>query len=405
MKMVAALSWRNIWRNPLRSLILIASVALGLWAGLFMVGFYQGMNEERLRSGIEEVSHLQMHAPGFKEDYRAALDIPAGDSLARALGARPGLAVAARSLAQGMLSTARVTAGVEIHGVDSAEEAGTSRLPEKVVAGAMFGNHYLRPALIGERLAHKRGLKLGSKIVLTFQDSAADLASGAFRVAGIYKTQDTRFDEGTVFVPRGQLNRLLGLNPAAAHEIAVTLRHPETLDSAAAGLGREFPALKVETWKQISPDLELMEASLSQTLLIFMGIILLGLAFGIVNTMLMAVLDRTRELGMLMALGMRRRRVFLMILSETVMLVLVGTPAGLALAWVSVAVLGRTGIDLGRWGEGLGAYGLAAMVYPTLPAGYYLKVVAMVSVTAMLSSIYPARKALRLKPAEAIRAV
>lgn len=404
MTLLLAVAWRNVWRNPFRSLILMGSVILGLWAGVFIIGFYQGMIEQRVRAGIEEVGHLQIHAPGFVPEYRASEAVPQGDSLARAIESR-GLGFAApRLLAQGMVSTARFSSGVEIRGVDSAAEAGVSRLPSKVESGTFFGDKYSHPVVIGRRLARKRGLGLGSKLVLTFPDSAGDLAAAAFRVAGLFSTADSRFDEGTVFVPRERLRTLLRLPPGEAHEIAVRLAAPAAVEHAADSLRSALPDIEVQTWRQIAPDLELESATLSQTLSVFMGIIMLGLAFGIVNTMLMAVLDRTREIGMLMALGMKRRYVFLMIELETVLLTAAGAPLGLGLAWATVAWLGHTGIDLGHWAEGLQSYGLATRVYPSLPAAYFGEVFAMVAITALIAAVYPARKALRLKPAEAVRA-
>jgi len=402
--MLLVLAWRNVWRNPLRSLVLIASVVVGLWAGLFVIAFYQGMSDQRLRGGIEEIAHIQIHASGFDEDDRASLVIPGGDSTALFVGAMRGVQATGRSLARGMLATARSSVGVEIRGVDPASEDPISRLENKIAEGGFFGTGYRHPVAIGRILANKQKLKPGSKLVLTFQDAGGNMVSGAFRVAGVYRTSDSRFDESTVFVPRAQLDALLGLDSTAIHEIALRLENPADLEAVASRLRSRFPSLQVRTWKQVSPDLELIASSFSQVLFIFMGIILLGLAFGIVNTMLMAVLERTREIGMLMALGMRRRQVFSMILGETVLMVLVGTPIGFGLAALTIACLGRTGIDLSRFGAGLGEYGMDTMVYPALSPLHYAQILGLVAATAVLAAVHPARQALKSTPADAIRA-
>ena len=401
--MLLVLAWRNVWRNPLRSLILIASVVVGLWAGLFVVAFYQGMNEQRLRGGIEEVGHIQVHARGFRDEPRADRVLPGGDSVERVVRALPGMASTARSVVRGMLATARATAGGEIRGVDPAAEDAVSGLGGKIREGAFFGDGFRHPVVVGERLAAKRGLKPGAKLVLTFQDSAGDMVSGAFRVAGLFRTSDARFDDAVVYVPRGQLDALAGLGPSSAHEIAVRLRRPSDLDTAVERLRERLPGLEVLTWKQVSPDLALSESSFAQIMLVFLAIVMLGLAFGIVNTMLMAVLDRTREIGTLMALGLRRGRVFQMILAETVVLVLAGAPLGLGLAVLSIEWTGRRGIDLSRIGEGLGQFGMASRVFPALPPGAIGEVLGLVAATAVLASLLPARKALSLHPTEAIR--
>jgi ABC-type antimicrobial peptide transport system permease subunit len=136
---------------------------------------------------------------------------------------------------------------------------------------------------------------------------------------------------------------------------------------------------------------------------IFIGIIMLALAFGIINTMLMAILERTKELGMLMAIGMNRRRIFGMIMLETVFLTVVGAVAGMFLGWAIAETLGKTGIHFSGWGEGFEAIGFAARVYPDVTPGFFVFVTIMVITTAVISSIWPARKALKLVPVEALR--
>jgi len=136
---------------------------------------------------------------------------------------------------------------------------------------------------------------------------------------------------------------------------------------------------------------------------IFVGIIMLALAFGIINTMLMAVLERTKELGMLMAIGMNRRRVFGMIMLETVFLTLVGAVFGMVMGWGIASVLGKTGIHFTGWGEGFEAIGFSSVVYPVVTPGFIAFTAAMVIVTAIISSVWPARKALKLNPVEALR--
>ncbi len=398
------IAWRNVWRRPFRSSILIAAVAMGLWAGLFVISFFTGMVEQRLRSGIEAISHIQIHAPAFRDDFQADKTIPGGITLAESLRGNPDVeSAAARLLARGMLATARKSLGVEIRGIDPHEERAVTNLPGKVVEGKYLDEAVGRnPALVGEKLALDNNLSLGSRVVLTFQDASGEIASGAFRLAGLYRTGDARIDEQVAFVRRDDLAALMGLE-GGIHQIAIVLSDPDKVDTVAAEMQSRHADLRVQTWKDVSPELNLFLSTASQSMTITMGIILLGLAFGIVNTMLMAVLERVREIGMLMALGMNKPRVFTLILLETVILVLAGCPVGMGLAALTVGILGRTGIDLSLWAEGLAGWGLDTTVYPSLAAEFYWQVLLMVAVTAVLSSLYPARKALKLNPAEAIR--
>ncbi len=405
--MLAILAWRNVWRSPFRSALLIASVAVGLWAGLFMMAFGYGMVDQYVRAGIDgEVSHFQIHAPGFKPEFTADRTIPGGAALAQRLRAGADTrAVSARTLARGMLSEAHGAAGVEIRGVDAAAENATTGMGGKIIQGAFLQASGRNAIVVGAALARKRGLKPQAKVVLTFQDAQGGMAAGAFRVAGVYKSTDAHFDEAMVFVPRATLNRLLGLDSDAVQEIAVRLRRGDAVDSAVAAVRALRPKLVVESWRQLAPELAFMQSGFEAKILVILVITLLGLAFGIMNTMLMSVLERTREIGMLMALGMHRRRVFGMILIETVFIVFAGCPFGLGAAALTTAVLGRTGINLSHWAQGLSSFGFDSFVYPKLLLRHYFETLALVSVTAVLSALLPARQALKLRPVEAIRSL
>jgi ABC-type antimicrobial peptide transport system permease subunit len=156
-------------------------------------------------------------------------------------------------------------------------------------------------------------------------------------------------------------------------------------------------------WKQIQTDLAMIADYVNRIYGIFMVLILAALAFGIVNTMLMAVLERTRELGMLSAIGMNRRRVFSMIMLESIFLSIVGGFAGMAVSAIVIAITNHTGINLVKYAEGLEAFGYSAQLYPTIGADFFIMLTVMIVITGIISAIYPARKALQLNPVEALR--
>ncbi|HIB90533.1 TPA: FtsX-like permease family protein [Candidatus Poribacteria bacterium] len=166
-----------------------------------------------------------------------------------------------------------------------------------------------------------------------------------------------------------------------------------------------YPDLTIRSWDEISPELGYANELMGTAILIFIGIIMLALAFGIINTMLMAVLERKRELGMLMSVGMNRLKVFTMIVVETIFLALMGGPLGLAFGYFTIQYFGTNGIDLSIVGEGMESFGVGMIVYTSMEAAKYAEVGIMVIITAILSSIYPAYKALKLNPAEAVRAI
>lgn len=402
--MLLTMAWRNIWRNRTRSLVIIASIALGLIAGLFVMGLYQGMLNDRLRIVIDrEVSHLQIHHPRFQDDHEAGYTLSRADSLQHELMKYSKVeVVSARSIAPGMLATSAGSSGVQVIGVDAVSENAVTKLDSKVLQGS-FGDALKRNQLLmGKKLADKMELKPGSKVVLTFTDKTNSIVSAAFRISGIYRSDNSALDEVNVYVLRKDLDRLLGLTDEC-HEMAVRLKRDDAMDSAKQFLTQALPSYKVETWKDISIETRLMIETTDQYSIIFIYIIMLALAFGIINTMLMAVLERTHEIGMLVALGMNKLKLFLLVLWETVLLTLAGVPAGFGLGWLLLKYLQRVGMDFSSAGDAMSGFGFSNVIYPIFPWSQLLNVSYIVVVTAVLASLLPSYKALKLRPVEAMR--
>lgn len=403
--MIPLIAWRNIWRNRTRSLVIIASVTLGLWAGIFIMALSFGMTEERKEKLInEQLSHIQIHEPGFTDTQELGQYIPDGPDLLESIRQRTGVQYASgRTLINGMLSAAQGSGGVRITGIYPEKEAELTRLNTKLVKGEYFPEKRNR-ILIGKALAEKFDLKIGSKIVLTFQDSSTNMVAGAFRICGLYKTVNAKLDEALVYVRVEDLANLLGSKPWL-HEIAMLAGQDEIVQPLHDELEAAYADLKVETWRELSPELRYLDEMMDVFLYVFIGIILFALAFGLVNTMLMAVLERTRELGMMMAVGLNKTKLFFMILLETVFLALTGTAVGFILGYLTVHFSSQSGISLAVVQQGMEEFGMSAILYPYLSWNYYLIIALMVVVFAVLSAIYPAFKALQLNPTEAIRKV
>jgi ABC-type lipoprotein release transport system permease subunit len=255
-------------------------------------------------------------------------------------------------------------------------------------------------SLIMERALDYR---LRSKIQITMSDLKGNPVQGIFRVCGIYKTANSSFDQVSVFVNAAELAELYGSDEILIHEIAILLNDIDDADIVKVKLGQITGDNSVMTWKELAPDAAMMNDFMIMYYFIFVGIIMLALAFGIINTMLMAILERTKELGMLMAIGMNRKKIFYMIMYETIFLTIVGAFVGMFSGWVIIRTLGTTGIQFTGWGEGFEAIGFAAKVFPVITINFFLLTTIMVIVTAIISSIWPARKALKLNPVETLR--
>jgi putative ABC transport system permease protein len=405
MKILLKISWRNIWRNPKRSLVMIIAILIGLWAGIFVSSLMFGMIEQRFKTSIEQhISHLQIHNPEFLKDNNVKFGIENWKNLSQELAADSEVkAFSGRTRVNGMLATATLTRGITINGIDPVHENLTSRLGNNIREGSYFTDAGRNAILIGKKLADKTRLQERSRLVLTFQNAAGELISASFRVAGIYETSNSMYDEMNVYVKRSDLDGYIG-EETIINEIAILCVEADQVNSIRDRYKALFPGLSIRTWAEISPELSYLQ-EMSQTVLVFiLVIILFALAFGLVNTMLMSVFERVYELGMLMAVGMNRRKVFGMIMFETAFLTFLGAAGGMLLGFLSNLVFGKRGINLASvGGESMHDYGFPSMVYPNLEPSFYIMLTILVIITAFLTSIYPAVKALRLKPAEAVR--
>ena len=245
--------------------------------------------------------------------------------------------------------------------------------------------------------------RLRNRVLITISDDRGTPVQGTFRVCGIFKTTNTGFDQRTVYVNEDDLADLYGGEEVLSHEIAVMLNDINDAGDVKDKLSGISSVNSVRTWKELAPDAAMMNDYMIMYYFIFIGIIMLALAFGIINTMLMAILERTRELGMLMAIGMNRKRIFSMIMLETIFLTMTGAVTGMLAGWGIIKALGKTGIHFSGWGEGFEAMGFAARVYPVITPDFFVFTTFLVIVTAIISSIWPARKALKLNPVEALR--
>ncbi len=308
-----------------------------------------------------------------------------------------------RSISTGMLSSASGSAGVQINGVIPEQEYLVSQLIKKIVDGKVFDQEKKNQVMIGKKLADKLKLKIGSRLVLTFTDSSDEIVSGAFRVCAIYRSDNSPLDERNVYVTINALNSMLNIGQSF-HEIVLILIHDGNLDVFKEQLIKQFPDLKIETWQEVSPETNLLVKTTNQYSYIIMIIIMLALAFGIVNTMLMAILERTKEIGMMLALGTNRIKIFLLVLLETFILTFAGTPIGIFSAWGIISYYQKKGLDLSGMGnEMMNSFGFGSIIFPEFPADKILDVFLIVFLTALLSCLFPAWKALRLQPVEALR--
>lgn len=403
--MLLSISWRNIWRHPARSGVLMMAIIAGLWAGILVTALTNGWIHQRFVNLIqEEITHVQIHHPEFLTEREPWMYIESSDEIFSTLSRdQRVLSWSARTLSEAMIQSPLTSSGVQVRGVQTDKERATTTFHENLTGGDYLDIDLRNPVLLGERLAEKLNVEIGNRIVLTFQDLNNEITSGSFTISGLFRTASNPYDERNVFVRTEDLQALLG-GGEVYHEIAMMLQDEELSNAVAMDLNSEFEHIAAETWYELSPELRYITDAGGSLIVYIMAVILLALAFGILNTMLMAIFERMRELGMLLAIGMSKLRVFVMIMLESVILTFTGAAGGLLLAWLTLGYLGEKGIDMtAMGGDSMAEFGYDAVVYPIAYTNDYIMTIILVVITALLAAIYPAIKALRLNPGEVVR--
>ncbi len=404
--MLLSISWRNIWRNKVRSLVIIFSIALGIFAGVISGAFFKGMADQRIQKVIKtELSYIQVHNPGFEQTSDFANFISNAEEIDDSILKIPNVVGVSRRMSiESMAASAETASGVLISGIFPEDEKTVTSISSKLIDGKYFEGIARNPVVIGKKLAEKLNVKVRSKIILTIQDLENNITSGAFRVAGIYSTDNNMFDEANIFVRFSDLQKLTNFPIDGAHEIAINIDDNNNLASVLTAVkdvtGNK---LDVKSWKELSPEMNYLTEAMDMYMYIFIIIILMALLFGIINTMLMVVMERTKEIGMLMAIGMNKIKVFSMIVFESVMLSLTGGIVGIIIGAIS-AKFGETHpIDLSIWAQGYQQLGYDVFVYTSLDPEMLINVTVLVILTGIIAAIYPAYKALKNDPADALR--
>lgn len=393
------------------------AVAIGVWALSFVLSFSNGITYTYINNAIrDQISHLQMHHPKFPEDKNSKFYLTDDADMLAAIKEMPEVVAAtSRVLTAGMVSSARTARGVLVTGVDPAGESEVTHFEQKIVEGEYFGEGRKNELLLSQRLSEKLKVKLRSRVVLTFQNLDGEITSAAFRVVGLFNSGNALRDEATVLVKKNELSAYMlpiqtsgsivqnAHNQQFAQEIAIYLKDPKLATAVKSKLQAAYPAALTEDYWQLSPDIELYETQIKTSNSIVITIFMLALIFGIINTMLMAVLERYKELGMLMAIGLNKAKIFGMIVLETLMLGLVAAPIGLVLGFLTVYFLQDVGIDLSAFSRGLERFGIDTRIFPVLDGGLYVSIAFAVFVTTLIAAIYPARKAVKLQPVEALQ--
>ena len=370
------------------------------------IALNSGMAVQMVKTAIAtELGHLQIHAAGFEADPELRLLLlDGGVRVASAVEDAEGVqAWAPRIRGQGLMNSPRASVGVRVIAVEPRVEAQVSAYASSLVEGTWLGDSRGR-AVMGVDLARRLRVGIGDKVVLTVQDLGGDLTGQALRVQGLFRTPSRVVNEATVLVRIDEAQQLFGLGRGVSEIVVIADRAQlvaSLREALAAALG---PAAEVRSWRELQPLLVYMIAVMDQVAWVIYAGVFIAMAFGIANVLLMSIYERTREIGMMMAMGMRPRRVVLSVMVESLVVTGAGLGSGLAAGLLGVWLL-RDGLDLSLYAEGLASFGVGSVIVPVVRSNDLLAPAVMALVAAVLASSWPAIRAARLRPAEALRRV
>jgi ABC-type lipoprotein release transport system permease subunit len=403
MAALARLAWRNLWRNHRRTLIMLLAVTVGVWAMIFMTALMRGMVDQMIEDGIDALpGYVQVHHPAFLADPSIdnSIDEPTPD-FAQAMEGPLVTGWASRVRVPAMISSERASRGVTLLGVDPASEVSVGFDPEQIVAGRFLDSPEDEGLIVGRKLLERLETDLGKRVVVMSQDPENNIADRGFRIVGVYRGKLAELEERFVYAGRVTVQTLLDLNGRVS-EIAVTGEdYRDVADLHRAVESAAPQGLDVKTWKELDTYLAMMMSVMDGFVLVWVVVIFLALSFGLVNTLMMAVFERVREIGLMQALGMKPAAIMVQVLLESLMLLALGLVLGNLLAVASVIPI-QDGLDLSVVAQGMEMMGVSSVLYPALKTSDLLLANTVVIVLGILTSLLPAWRAARYRPVEAI---
>jgi ABC-type lipoprotein release transport system permease subunit len=400
---LVTLAWRNLWRNYRRTLIMLAAIVLGVWAMILFSALMRGMLDEMVAGGLRVLpGEVQIHHPQYRDDPSVvnSMPLPQGELLER-LNGSPITAWTARVKVPGMVVSERDSRGVILLGVDPQGEIDLGFDPDEIVEGRFLESPADKGVVIGRKLAQRLETQLGKRVVIMSQDPDNDVADKGVRVVGIYTARLQATEELYVYAGRESLQQMLKVDDRVS-EVAMTADAfdqvgdwwPSVADAAG-------PELETQPWMVLDGYLQSMISVQGNMNVVIMIVIFVALSFGLVNTLVMAVFERVREIGLMMALGMRPQWIMYQVLLESLMLLGLGLVIGNVLAVITILPM-ESGIDISMVSEGMEMAGMGTTLYPALASEDMLMSTLVVIVLGLLASLLPAWRASHLNPIQAL---
>lgn len=396
------MAYRNLGRHRRRSFLSALALAIGTALLMFIVAFFEGEMRSSMETTLRlDSGHIQIRDADYDPDklsvaWEYLIENP--DQAAAQIEALDQVQTATpRLIASGIVSIRDESAGVQIMGIVPESEA-NDPYRNGLVAGSFLAAADREGILIGYPLAESLALNVGDQLTLLVNTSDGDVDEQQFTVRGIFTTGTTAYDKGIVFLPLAKAQSFSGAENRASM-IFILLKDREMADEVAAAI--QGSGYQVKTWSELNELLVLIN-DFSNAYIFILNLIVLGVtATVIVNTLLMSVFERTREIGILTAIGMKGRQIITLFLVEASLLALGGIAFGSLLGWALSAYFGSVGVYFGDLGISQGML-LEDRIYPYLTLSAALNLMITAFIITVLASIYPARLASRMEPVEAL---
>lgn len=405
------LCWKNVWRNRRRTLLSVSAIAFGVMALVAMRNYYDAFHEQIIQNVIQYQSgHLLLAAPGYQARSSQTLFIEEPEPMHAWLKARAEVkALSERVQVQGLLSTAQDSANILFVGVTPDQEKAVTRFASKIVSGEYLAAEDFHQIVLGETLSQLLGATVGSKVVALTQGVDGSIGNELFKVKGIFRTQSDA-DRAVAFIMAADARGLSSLPERAVHQVSVVLASDGDAEKVQKDFAQAFPPAKVQalTWMELQRHVMAMIELDKAVNRLLMMIILSVASLGIANTILMSIMERTREFGVMMTVGATKSGIVMMTIIETLMIAVVGVVTGNALGIGVTLFFGRTGFDL-AWltSQKLVIDGtiVQTISYPSIQWGNSLSVTLVVIALSLVASLIPARHIAGLRAVKALRPV
>jgi ABC-type lipoprotein release transport system permease subunit len=400
--LLTSLAWRNLWRNPRRTALTFVAIGVGVWSMIVLAAIMEAWGASAFDAAMKMLTgHGQIHAAGYLDDPTVDHRFPPPEGeLKRVLESAPARAWAMRVRVPAIVQTARETAPVTLVGIDPQSERGLSFIPEAVHEGEYLEGNSGSDVLLGRKLAQRLRTGIGKRVVILSQAASGEIAERGFRVVGLFETEQERDEKGFVFVPRTTAQTMLGIGDDVS-EISFLLDDVTQLPAFLERARDAAPGLDAVSWSTLEPFTQAILDISNGTVELWTVIMFVLVAFGLVNTLLMAVFERMREFGLVQALGLQPHLLLVQVLIESAFLIGLGVAAGVV-GGIATLVAFRNGLDLSAVAQGGALFGIGRRLYPHVNGQLTVLIALFVWLMGIVTSLYPAWRAAREVPVETI---